>query len=422
MSTRICLVFSLAAALACGNALANEARAPGRSVDELLDLARSTNPTVRAAQQEAAAARERVQPAGALPDPMLKIELMDVTNMGTTSVRLSPAQVGSTQYTFSQQLPFWGKRDLRRDVAESGARVAEFTAEDMTQELLALVKRGYAQYWQVTRLQEVTQELGSLGEKMEQVARSRYASGLVAQQDVIRAQLELTSLKQEQIQLDNERQTMRAILNGLLARGPQAPLAEPEQLRSIPSPAALQMDALVDRLRGRNPQLSAELAKTLGAEKSRDLTYRNRMPDLNLGIVPVQRGSSVNEWQLMFEVNLPLQFDSRRSQEREAERMLDAARARAESTASRLIGELGGSLAALDASRRIEAITASTLLPQTEATFQSALAGYETGRVDFATLIDAQRAIRKARQDLIKARADQQARLADIERLIGEQL
>ena len=102
--------------------------------------------------------------------------------------------------------------------------------------------------------------------------------------------------------------------------------------------------------------------------------------------------------------------------------MLDAAPARAESTASRLIGELGGSLAALDASRRIETITASTLLPQTEATFQSALAGYENGRVDFATLIDAQRAIRKARQDLIKARADQQARLADIERLIGEQL
>jgi len=422
MPPRICLALSLAAALACSSAFASDPRAPGRSVDELLDLARSTNPTVQAAQQEAAAARERVQPAGALPDPMLKIELMDVTNMGSTGLRLSPAQVGSTQYTFSQQLPFWGKRELRRDVAESGARVAELTAEDMTLELLTLVKRGYAQYWQVARLQEVTQELGALGEKMERLARTRYAAGLVAQQDVIRAQLELTSLKQEQIQLENERQTMRAMLNGLLARGPQAALAEPEQLRNIPNPAALQMDALADRLRGRNPQLSAELAKTLGAEKNRDLTYRNRMPDLNLGITPVQRGSNVNEWQLMFEVNLPLQFDSRRSQEREAERMLDAARARAESTASRLIGELGGTLAALDASRRIEAITASTLLPQTEASFQSALAGYENGRVDFATLIDAQRAIRKARQDLIKARADQQARLADIERLIGESL
>ena len=42
--------------------------------------------------------------------------------------------------------------------------------------------------------------------------------------------------------------------------------------------------------------------------------------------------------------------------------------------------------------------------------------------MDFATLLDAQRQIRKAKQDVIKAQAEQQARLADIERLIGEDL
>jgi len=42
--------------------------------------------------------------------------------------------------------------------------------------------------------------------------------------------------------------------------------------------------------------------------------------------------------------------------------------------------------------------------------------------VDFATLLDAQRQIRKARQDAIKAQAEQQMRLAEIERLVGEDL
>lgn len=421
MTMRTTLVIGVIGLLLSG-AVAADPAPPGRSVDELLELARSANPTILGAQLEAAAARERVQPAGALPDPMLKIELMDLTNMGSTGVRLSPAQVGSTQYTISQQLPFWGKRALRREVAESGARVAERSAEDMTLELLTLVKRSYAQYWQVVALDGLTREIKDLDEKMERLARTRYASGLVAQQDVIRAQVELTSVAQDQLQLDNERRSMRAMLNGLLARTPSAPLAQPEQLRPIPPPAVLQIDALIDRLKARNPQLAAEVERTLGAEKNRELTYRNRMPDLNLGVTPVQRGSSVNEWQLMFEMNLPLQFDSRRSQEREAERMLEAARARSESLASRLIGELGGSVAALDASRRIESLTALTLLPQTEATFEAALAGYQNGRVDFATLLEAQRAIRKAKQDLIKARADQQVRLADIERLIGEAL
>jgi cobalt-zinc-cadmium efflux system outer membrane protein len=64
----------------------------------------------------------------------------------------------------------------------------------------------------------------------------------------------------------------------------------------------------------------------------------------------------------------------------------------------------------------------TSLLPQAELTFKAALAGYETGKVDFATLLDAQRQIRKAKQDVIKAQAEQQGRLADIERLIGEDL
>ncbi|MCX9158507.1 TolC family protein [Niveibacterium sp. 24ML] len=396
--------------------------APGRSVDELLELARNANPSLRAAQLEAVAARERVQPAGAFADPMLKIELMDINNMGSTGVRLSPAQVGSTQYTLSQQLPFWGKRDLRQAIAESGARQAERGADDVALELDTLVKRSYAQYWQVVQLEAQTREIAAIDSRLEALARSRYASGLAAQQDVIRAQVELTGIAQEQLMLEQERKGVQAMLNALMARPPKAPLAEPQTLRKLPPPAALDMDSLIARLKARNPQLAAETEKAVAADKSRELAYRNRMPDLNLGITPVQRGSSVDEWQLMFEVNLPLQFDSRRSQEREAERMLEAAKARSESLTHRLAGELGAQTAALEGLGRVEALTAATLIPQSEATFQSALSGYENGKVDFATVLDAQRALRKARQDLTRVRAEQQLRLAEIERLIGEPL
>nr|MCU0952326.1 TolC family protein [Burkholderiaceae bacterium] len=45
-----------------------------------------------------------------------------------------------------------------------------------------------------------------------------------------------------------------------------------------------------------------------------------------------------------------------------------------------------------------------------------------TGRVDFATLLDAQRQLRQARVAAVKAQADARMRLAEIERLIGEEL
>ena len=53
-------------------------------------------------------------------------------------------------------------------------------------------------------------------------------------------------------------------------------------------------------------------------------------------------------------------------------------------------------------------------------TFQSALAAYENGKVDFATVLEAQRQLRRAREDGVKARAEQWLRLADIRRLAGE--
>ena len=64
----------------------------------------------------------------------------------------------------------------------------------------------------------------------------------------------------------------------------------------------------------------------------------------------------------------------------------------------------------------------NSLLPQAELTFRSALAAYENGKVDFATLLEAQQQIRKARQNQIKAQAEAQIRLAEIEKLLGEDL
>ena len=221
---------------------------------------------------------------------------------------------------------------------------------------------------------------------------------------------------------ESEREGLQATLNSLLARRSSAPFAAPERLRPVPPPVRLEPEVLVDRLRGRNPQLFADDARIRAAEKNRELTYRNRYPDFAVGVSPIQMGSRIGEWELMLEVNIPLQQESRRRQESEAESMLSAARSQKEAAANRLIGELFENVAGLKAAQRIEMLTTTSLLPQSEATLQAALAGYETGKVDFATLLDAQRQIRKSKQDRLKAQAEAQARLAAIERLLGEDL
>lgn len=62
-------------------ALAQDA-ALGASVDSLLNYAKTRNPEYAAMRAEAEASGERITPAGALPDPKLRVELRDITRMG----------------------------------------------------------------------------------------------------------------------------------------------------------------------------------------------------------------------------------------------------------------------------------------------------------------------------------------------------
>jgi outer membrane protein TolC len=111
-----------------------------------------------------------------------------------------------------------------------------------------------------------------------------------------------------------------------------------------------------------------------------------------------------------------------RANESEAMAMKSAVEARREAVAAQLQGALGENWAALDALREQAAILRDTLLPQAQLTFDSALSAYQAGRVDFGTLLDAQRQIRRTRLDLLKVQLEQQMRLAEIERIVGEDL
>lgn len=396
----------------------------GADVAGLLEYARAHNPDLAAARFDADAAAQRAQSAATLPDPVLRTELMDITNRGVDkSPSVLPSQVGSTRYTLIQSVPWFGKRDLKREAAEAGAGQARGRTAATWAELAKQIKAAYAQYYFVDGSEKITRDLLDLMQQMEKVAQVRYANGLTAQQDAVRAQVEQTAMKTQLIALGNTRRQVEAQLNALLSRPANAPLAVPERLRSIPATASLENQAVLEkRLREHNPDLSVDDAGINAAEKNRDLAYKNRYPDFALGIFPTQYGNAIREWGVMVELNIPLQQGARRSQESESDAMLAASKARKEATANRVVSALTESLSGLDAAQRTEGLSSTGLLPQAKVTFESALIGYQNGKVDFATLLDAARQVLNARMEVLKAQADAQMRLAEIERLLGEEL
>ena len=395
----------------------------GSNLADLMEYARQHNPEFAAMRHEADAARQRVQSAATLPDPVLRTELMDVTNEGTNkSASLLPSKVGSTQYTLMQSVPWFGQRGLQRGVAEAQFAQADGQVAATWVELSSKIKSVYALYYYLAGSEQLILETLNLMGSLERTAQMRYANGLGAQQDVIRTQIEQTDMQTDLLNVQTEQHHMRGRLNNLLSRPAKAALAQPVQLRPLPAAAQLDYPLLEEKLRARNPQLIIAGARREEAEKSRDLISRNLYPAFTLGIMPTQTGSRVSEWGVMIEMNIPLQQGARRSREREAEAMLAASRARGEVMLNQMLADLSESVTSLEAARRTESLITKQLLPQAELTYQSALAGYQSGKVDFATLLGAQRQILKARQQHLKAQLETQVLLAEIERLLGEEL
>lgn len=390
----------------------------GSSLKGVLAFLEGRSPELRAMNYEADAARQKLRGAGALPDPVLQMELRDIPFSEPT---LSPANAGSTKYSLRQMFPLGDKLGLKRSIAAADATAAEARRSATVAELRMRAKVAYAQYWYAGQAQGVTEELRALMADLEQIARARYGSGLAPQQDVIKAQTELTMLRSDLVMLGADRRSAAARLNGVLDRPANAPLADPRELRPIPE-RALDFAELVKITGERSPTLALNTAQINSAEHNAQLMRAGRIPDLGVGLAVIQQGTRLTDYEVMLEVNIPWQFDVIRANVNEARSMSEAAAARRDATAAQLQSELGQNWASLDALREQHGIVHGTLLPQVELTLESALAGYRTGRVDFAALLDAQRQMRRTRLDLLKIELEQQMRLAEVERIVGEDL
>src|ERR1700730_18896476 len=116
---------------------------------------------------------------------------------------------------------------------------------------------------------------------MRSTAEARYAAGTGDQAAVIRALGEETSANIETARLEGDRAAAREVLNALLARPPNAPLAEPLRLQRVPA-GDLAIASLVERARGGSPSLAASGAEISAARSRAALAEKAWYPDLTV--------------------------------------------------------------------------------------------------------------------------------------------
>ena len=391
----------------------------GASALSLIEHARQGNPGFAAARAEAAAARERVTPAGALPDPRFELELMDATNtMSGRSASLLPGQVGETRYRITQPLPGWGKRELAVKAAAAQATQTDAMRDATWVALAAKIEALWLRYHAADREQVLNRDALTLLQSLEEFSLTRYELGLLPQQAVLRMQREITAQRLALVEIEQRRTGLAAGLNGLLGRAHDAPLAPPDD--PDPLPDRLEAATLFEAAASANPEVQVAANGIEVARAERERTYQDRLPDFAVGVTNNRPDEGKSSWDVMFEVMIPLQQSSRRAREREAEYLLLAAEARRDDAKARSTGELGSAWSMYAQGRETLRLLDHTLLPQAQATRDASRAALASGTVDFDSVIEAERQLIDIRTRRLQTELETRLALAEIRKLTGE--
>lgn len=393
-----------------------ESARPGQEVlDSLIDKALTDYPELSAAKSTQDAARSSARAAGALPDPMLSV---GVLNLPANSFSLHETPMSGVAVGLAQRIPWPGKLSARSDLASIRHRRTEANAEIIRNQIIREVTDAYSEYsyWLESRV--ILEDYLELLKATRSVTETRYANGDASAQDVLRissmiSRTDIRLLNTNQRSYSSMLRLWRAVGDSSMLAGLPPHLPEPDGSDSRgPSIEA-------------NPMLlNAELAVE-SANTQQRLARSDYWPDITLGIDYRIRsdlaGDPVNGADfLTFKLGLDIPvwfFAKQKHQVRSAELMSVASQEKERSVREMLTTRFRDAQSMLALAYESIQQYDISIVPEAEAALQAAEVAYEVGQIDFNALLTAQSDlydIHLERLDLLRKYNQTRAALAEL--------
>ena len=396
------------------------------NIGRAVQIALEANSRLLTLNAEAEAMAFAPSQVGALPDPMLSFNAM---NLPTDTFDLDQEPMTQLQLMLSQKFPFPGKRQLRREVAETMVGVSQKQTDEYRDVLTGKVREAWWRLFSVDRSLQIVESNKRLLRYFVEIAKTKYAVGKGLQQDVLLAELELSRLTNRELQLAGNRRRIQATLNGLLNRVPEHPITLPEEPPSETLPMLESVTSLTQFAVERRDLIQAIELKLEAADKTVELAEKDRWPDFQVGVGYADRqgsdpirGSRSDFLSLMFSINLPLysgQKQDKALQQRIHEREYE--RYRLSDTVRIIETEIGVQAAEYSAAREQALHLKNEIIPQAEQTVSAMLAGYEVNKVDFLNVVNGQIMLYNASIDYWNAMASAKQALARLAAGVGKE-
>lgn len=331
--------------------------------------------------------RARIPQARALPEPMISIGYAgNIVPVPPFDIQKGDPSSGR-MIGISQELPFPGKRSLRGKVANMEATAEWWAFEQTRRNVVAEVKDAYFDLSYSVKAIEVVTKNKKLLEQFTKIAEARYAVGRGLQQDVLKAQVEISKLIDQLTVLEQSRRTAEARLNSLLYRELDSAVGRPEELQ--PRAFDYGLAGLNEIALANYPELKAQRRRIERAQYSVQLAKKDYYPDFSVGFTYINRPGMPEMYAVNVGVKLPVYYwQKQRPAETEAAASMAAEQRRLENMTAVLFFRIKDRYLAATTAQRLIRLYGTTIIPQSSLSLESAIAGYEVGKVDFLTLLD----------------------------------
>ena len=387
-------------------------------------LALTGNPGLAEIRARAEAMAAVPSQEGALPDPTLRVGAL---YLPTNSFNLRQDDFTMMEVGLSQEIPFPGKLALREKIAEQEALAAADSVDEARLRLVREVKQSWWRLFYYDRTLNLLDEAERFFQQLIDIAQTKYKVGKGTQQDVLLAQLELSRLKTEKLDLVSMRHGQIARINALLDRSPETPVRIPAEAE-FKLPVIVE-SALHDKALQIRP-LFAQHRKMLGVALARvDLAKKDFYPDFTVGAFYDVRqntpsGQSRSDFaSVQLSINVPIYAGRKQAKavdQRESE-FLQANYALHDDHRN-VQTEIAAKAAEYQRTKEKLLLLEHEIIPLAQQTVNSLLAGYQVSQTNFTDLLRTQLSFFQYQKQYWQALTSTQQILAELSAEVGEEL
>ena len=386
------------------------------SLRELTQEADQKNPQIAASFHAWQASRNVPKQVSALPETQLSVQQFSVGSPRPFA-GYSNSDFAYIGFGASQDIPYPGKRPLRARIAQHESDSMEAQTDSVRRTVVGNLKMVYFRLAYIQQTLGVLQRSDELLNQVQEASEARYRVGQGNQQDVLKAQLQHTKILQEIAQNHQEEGLLEAQIKQLLGRPQESAdvVADTLSMRSLPYTAT----ELLERAREQNPDVHSKQASIQQQNSQVELAHKNFRPDFNVQYAYQHTNGDTRDYYMAtFGIRLPNR-GRQKAELAEAQQNQERARKELDAESQRVLSEVQQQYVRAKTSEERLKIYSDGLVPQSEATFRSALTAYQSNRQDFESLLSGFLDVLNLDLEYRSELVEHESALAELERLTG---